>query len=103
GCKQLRIDKKNYADRKRNQWNSKLEIGLCSRSHLGKGLYDSNQLKSWNGRSNDRSEAGYHWLRFAGTPGGALSSPGNVKICSRKDTHISLQTGRRHLLQDLKL
>nr|GFC06233.1 putative reverse transcriptase domain-containing protein [Tanacetum cinerariifolium] len=32
---------KNYADRKLNQWNSKLEIGSCSRSHLEKGLYDS--------------------------------------------------------------
>nr|GFA72260.1 putative reverse transcriptase domain-containing protein [Tanacetum cinerariifolium] len=36
-----------------------------------------NPLKSWNERSNDRSKAGYHWLRFAGTLGKALSSPGN--------------------------
>nr|GEW13145.1 putative reverse transcriptase domain-containing protein [Tanacetum cinerariifolium] len=35
---------------------------------------------------------GYHWLRFVGTPGGALSSPGNVKIHSRRNTHISSQT-----------
>nr|GEX79075.1 putative reverse transcriptase domain-containing protein [Tanacetum cinerariifolium] len=62
-----------------------------------------NPLKSWNGRSNDKSEAGYHWLRFAGTLAGALSSPGNVKIRSRRNTHISSQTGRRHLLQGLKL
>nr|GEU30995.1 putative reverse transcriptase domain-containing protein [Tanacetum cinerariifolium] len=53
--------------------------------------------------SSTTSEAGYHWLRFAGTLGGALSSPGNVKIRSRRNTHISSQTGRRHLLQGLKL
>nr|GFB36463.1 putative reverse transcriptase domain-containing protein [Tanacetum cinerariifolium] len=51
----------------------------------------------------DHREAGYHWLRFTGTLGGALSSPGNVKIRSRRNTHISSQTGRRHLLQGLKL
>ncbi|GJT54202.1 putative reverse transcriptase domain-containing protein [Tanacetum coccineum] len=44
-------------------------------------------------------EAGYHWLRFAGTLGGALSSPGNVRIRSKRNTHISSQTGLRHLLQ----
>nr|GEZ67729.1 reverse transcriptase domain-containing protein [Tanacetum cinerariifolium] len=49
------------------------------------------------------SEAGYHWLRFAGNLGGALSSPGNVKIRSKRNTHISSQTGHRHLLQGLKL
>nr|GEZ22385.1 putative reverse transcriptase domain-containing protein [Tanacetum cinerariifolium] len=48
---------------------------------------------------SDEPEAGYHWLRFAGTLGGALSSPGNVKIRSRRNTHISSQIGRRHLLQ----
>nr|GEX88762.1 reverse transcriptase domain-containing protein [Tanacetum cinerariifolium] len=32
---------KNYADRKQKPMELKLEIGLCSRSHLGKGLYDS--------------------------------------------------------------
>ncbi|GJW19105.1 putative reverse transcriptase domain-containing protein [Tanacetum coccineum] len=44
-----------------------------------------------------------HWLRFARTLGGALSSPGNVKIRSNKNTHNSSQTGLRHLLQGLKL
>ncbi|GJR59405.1 hypothetical protein Tco_1501567 [Tanacetum coccineum] len=44
-------------------------------------------------------EPGYHWLRFAGTLGGALSSPGNVRIRSKRNTHISSQTGLRHLLQ----
>nr|GEX34023.1 putative reverse transcriptase domain-containing protein [Tanacetum cinerariifolium] len=48
---------------------------------------------------SDEPEAEYHWLRFAGTLGGALSSPRNVKIRSRRNTHISSQTGRRHLLQ----
>ncbi|GKB19965.1 putative reverse transcriptase domain-containing protein [Tanacetum coccineum] len=43
----------------------------------------------------------YHWLRFAGTLGGALSSPGNVKIRSNKNTHNSSQTGLRHPLQGL--
>nr|GEY44526.1 reverse transcriptase domain-containing protein [Tanacetum cinerariifolium] len=52
---------------------------------------------------SDEPEAGYHWLRFAGTPGGALSSLGNEKIRSNENTHISSQIGRRHLLQGLKL
>nr|GEX32254.1 hypothetical protein [Tanacetum cinerariifolium] len=30
-------------------------------------------------------------------------SPGNVKIRSRRNTHITSQTGRRHLLQDLRV
>ncbi|GJV13588.1 putative reverse transcriptase domain-containing protein [Tanacetum coccineum] len=38
-------------------------------------------------------------VRFAGTLGGALSSPGNVRIRSKINTHISSQTGLRHLLQ----
>nr|GEV74088.1 hypothetical protein [Tanacetum cinerariifolium] len=37
--------------------------------------------------------------RGAGTLGRALSSLGNVKIRSRRNTHISSQTGRRHLHQ----
>nr|GEV12146.1 putative reverse transcriptase domain-containing protein [Tanacetum cinerariifolium] len=41
GCKLLRIDKRTTLIRSESRWNSKLEIGLCSRSHLGKGLYDS--------------------------------------------------------------
>nr|GEX92932.1 hypothetical protein [Tanacetum cinerariifolium] len=44
-----------------------------------------------------------HWLRFAGTLGEVLSSPGNVKIHSERNTHISSQTGLRHLPQGLKL
>ncbi|GJW86901.1 hypothetical protein Tco_0162241 [Tanacetum coccineum] len=55
------------------------------------------------GRSNELKRTEYHWLRFAGTLGGALSSPGNVKIRSNKNTHNSSQTGLRHLLQGLKL
>ncbi|GJV89649.1 hypothetical protein Tco_1533587 [Tanacetum coccineum] len=43
--------------------------------------------------------AGYHWLRFAGTLGEVLSSPGNVKIRSNKNTHSFSQTGLRHPLQ----
>nr|GFB32190.1 hypothetical protein [Tanacetum cinerariifolium] len=35
--------------------------------------------------------------------GGALSLPGNVKIRSKRNTHISSQTRHRHLLQGLKL
>nr|GFA88690.1 putative reverse transcriptase domain-containing protein [Tanacetum cinerariifolium] len=41
GCKLLRIDKRTTLIESESRWNSKLEIGLCSRSHLGKGLYDS--------------------------------------------------------------
>ncbi|GKC69031.1 putative reverse transcriptase domain-containing protein [Tanacetum coccineum] len=46
---------------------------------------------------------GYHWLRFAGTRGEVLSSPGNVKTRSTKNTHNSSQTVLRHPLQGLKL
>ncbi|GKG13677.1 hypothetical protein Tco_0350637, partial [Tanacetum coccineum] len=42
-------------------------------------------------------------VEIAGTLGGALSSPGNVKIRSNKNTHNSLQTGLRHPLRGLKL
>ncbi|GJU60433.1 putative reverse transcriptase domain-containing protein [Tanacetum coccineum] len=45
------------------------------------------------------NEAGYHWLRFAGTLGEVLNSPGNAKIRSNKNTHSFSQTGLRHLLQ----
>ncbi|GJT06460.1 hypothetical protein Tco_0840922 [Tanacetum coccineum] len=48
-------------------------------------------------------EAGYHWLRFAGTLGEVLSSPGNVKIRSSRDTHNFSQTGLRQPLQGLKI
>nr|GEW37722.1 hypothetical protein [Tanacetum cinerariifolium] len=41
GCKLLRINKRTTLIGSKSQWNLKLEIGLCSRSHLGKGLYDS--------------------------------------------------------------
>ncbi|GJS77090.1 hypothetical protein Tco_0726971 [Tanacetum coccineum] len=53
-----------------------------------------------NRRSNDGSEAGYPWLRLAGTLGEVLSSPGNVKIRSNRNTHNSSQTGLRHPLQE---
>ncbi|GJW71029.1 hypothetical protein Tco_0127946 [Tanacetum coccineum] len=38
-------------------------------------------------------------LQFAGTQGEVLSSPGNVKICSNRNTHKFSQTGLRHPLQ----
>nr|GEX37959.1 hypothetical protein [Tanacetum cinerariifolium] len=38
-------------------------------------------------------------LQFTGTLGGVLSSLGNAKIRSNKNTHISSQTGLRHPLQ----
>nr|GEV67299.1 reverse transcriptase domain-containing protein [Tanacetum cinerariifolium] len=41
GCKLLRIDKRTTLIRSESRWNSKFELGLCSRPHLGKGLYDS--------------------------------------------------------------
>nr|GFA16091.1 putative reverse transcriptase domain-containing protein [Tanacetum cinerariifolium] len=45
----------------------------------------------------------YHWLKFVGTLGEVLSSPGNVKIRSKGNTHTFSQTGLRHPLQGLKL
>nr|GEU63075.1 reverse transcriptase domain-containing protein [Tanacetum cinerariifolium] len=44
-------------------------------------------------------EAAYRWLKFAGTLGEVLSSPGNVKIHSKRNTHICLQTELRNPLQ----
>nr|GEX92032.1 putative reverse transcriptase domain-containing protein [Tanacetum cinerariifolium] len=44
--------------------------------------------------------AGYRWLRFAGTQREVLSSPGNAKIRSNKNTHIFSQIGLRHPLQE---
>ncbi|GJV76180.1 hypothetical protein Tco_1507764 [Tanacetum coccineum] len=69
---------KSYADRKRKPMEFEIETELCTDPH-------------WKG------------VPFAGTLGGALSSPGNVKIRSNKNTHNSSQTGLRHLLQGLKL
>ncbi|GJX52337.1 hypothetical protein Tco_0280706 [Tanacetum coccineum] len=42
-------------------------------------------------------------IRFAGTLGEVLNSPGNAKIRSNKNTHSFSQTGLRHPLQGLKL
>nr|GEW02707.1 hypothetical protein [Tanacetum cinerariifolium] len=42
-------------------------------------------------------------LRFAGTLREVLTSPGNVKIRSNRNTHNFSQTGLRHPLQGLKL
>nr|GEV53290.1 hypothetical protein [Tanacetum cinerariifolium] len=39
-------------------------------------------------------------LQFDGTLGGVLSSPGNAKMRSNRNTHISSQTGLRHPLQE---
>ncbi|GJU51915.1 hypothetical protein Tco_1221470 [Tanacetum coccineum] len=41
GCKLLRIDKRATLIGSESQWSTKLRIGLCSRSHHGKGLCDS--------------------------------------------------------------
>ncbi|GJS77480.1 putative reverse transcriptase domain-containing protein, partial [Tanacetum coccineum] len=61
-------------------------------------------LNHGNERSNDgESEAGYHWLGLLETLGEVLSSPGNVKIRSNRNTHNSSQTRLRHPLQGLKL
>nr|GEZ80220.1 putative reverse transcriptase domain-containing protein [Tanacetum cinerariifolium] len=69
---------------------------------LSSSLWKS-PLKSWNRRSNDQSEAGYRRLRFTKTQEEVLSSPGNAKIRSNKDTHSFSQTELRHPLQGLKL
>ncbi|GJX10997.1 putative reverse transcriptase domain-containing protein [Tanacetum coccineum] len=80
----------------------KLETELCSRSHLGKGSYGSfveEPVENHEGRSKRLMQSRIPWLRYDGISGGALSSPGNVKIRSNKNTHNSSQTGLRHLLQ----
>ncbi|GJV10442.1 putative reverse transcriptase domain-containing protein [Tanacetum coccineum] len=41
GCKMLKIDKRATLIGNESRWSSKLGIGLCSRSYLGKELYDS--------------------------------------------------------------
>nr|GFB03261.1 hypothetical protein [Tanacetum cinerariifolium] len=46
-CKLLRIEKRATLIISESRWNSKLEIGLCSSSHLGKGLYDSGPEFTW--------------------------------------------------------
>nr|GEX28344.1 putative reverse transcriptase domain-containing protein [Tanacetum cinerariifolium] len=76
----------------------KLEL-LQELSRVHHTFHVSNLKKCYS----NEPEAGYHWLRFAGTLGGVLSLLGNVKIRSRRNTHISSQTGRRRLLQDLRV
>ncbi|GJS03618.1 hypothetical protein Tco_0320126 [Tanacetum coccineum] len=44
GCKLLRIDKRATLIGSESKSSTKLGIGLCSRSHHGKGLYDSLQF-----------------------------------------------------------
>ncbi|GKF89203.1 hypothetical protein Tco_0263166 [Tanacetum coccineum] len=46
-----------------------------------KGIYVDDKLQFME------SKARYRWLRFAGTLGEVLSSPGNMKIRSNKNTH----------------
>ncbi|GJY63438.1 putative reverse transcriptase domain-containing protein [Tanacetum coccineum] len=75
--------------------SSRLGNRFISRSHLGKGSYCSVSGVA----EPEKSEPS----RFAGTLGGALISPGNVKIRSNKNTHNSSQTGLRYPLQGLKL
>ncbi|GJR53742.1 hypothetical protein Tco_1404263 [Tanacetum coccineum] len=125
GCKRHKIDKDlTPIEESESRWSSKLETELCSRSHPGKesygsvsgaklnpeGIHVDDKLQfveepvEINGTEIKRlKRSGYLRLRFAGTLGGALSSPGNVKIRSNKNTHNSSQTGLRHLLQGLKL
>ncbi|GJY67595.1 putative reverse transcriptase domain-containing protein [Tanacetum coccineum] len=47
------IDKRATLIESESRWNSKLGIELCSRSHLGKGLYDSGTRWQVNPRSSD--------------------------------------------------
>nr|GEV15244.1 putative reverse transcriptase domain-containing protein [Tanacetum cinerariifolium] len=54
-------------------------------------------------REIKRLKAEHHWLRFTGTLREVLSSLGNVKILSGRNTHISTQTGLRRPRQGLKL
>nr|GFA74072.1 putative reverse transcriptase domain-containing protein [Tanacetum cinerariifolium] len=61
------------------------------------------KVSPWKGVVRFDKRAGYRWLRFAGTLGEVLSSPGNMKIRSERNTHISSQTGLRRLRQGLKV
>ncbi|GJY68864.1 hypothetical protein Tco_0471846 [Tanacetum coccineum] len=102
--------KKSYADRKRKPmeyraWDRVMLKGLA----FGKG---ERFRKSWQAKPEIRRtfqgvskswesliQAGIPQIWFAGTLGEVLSSPGNVKIRSNKNTHNFSQTGLRHPLQ----
>ncbi|GJT38672.1 hypothetical protein Tco_0938537 [Tanacetum coccineum] len=90
---------KSYADRKRKP----MEFEIGDRVMLKAGTSSRVEQSSpyFPCVKSEEIKAGYHWLRFAGTQGGALNSPGNVKILSNKNTHNSSQTGLRHPLQGL--
>ncbi|GKF78503.1 hypothetical protein Tco_0234071 [Tanacetum coccineum] len=109
---------KSYADRKRKPMELELPQELRRVHHtfhvsnLKKCYADEPLVMPLEGIHVDDKlgtgdqtieEAGYHWLRFAGTLGEVPSSPRNVKIRSNRNTHNSLQTGLRHPLQGLKL
>ncbi|GJZ67862.1 putative reverse transcriptase domain-containing protein [Tanacetum coccineum] len=126
------IDKRATLIGNESRWSSKLRIGLCSSqswesclqagtsprlSRVRHTFHMSNLKKCYAGEPlvkplegihvDDKlqfvEEPEYHWLRFTRTLGEVLSSPGNVKICSNKNTHNSSQTGLRHPLQGLKI
>ncbi|GJZ56974.1 reverse transcriptase domain-containing protein [Tanacetum coccineum] len=94
GCKLLRIDKRATMIRNESRWSSKLGIAPswegCYKLELTHGIErvhltvhkgDIKRLKF--------EDENYHWLRFAGTLREVLSSPGNVKIRSNRNTHNS--------------
>ncbi|GJT09634.1 putative reverse transcriptase domain-containing protein [Tanacetum coccineum] len=95
---------KSYADRKRKPMEFEIGDRVMHRSSLERSpVTDTVMRGKLNPSTSDLSKCWQKLERFAGTLGGALSSPGNVKIRSNKNTHNSSQTGLRHLLQGLKL
>ncbi|GJS79276.1 putative reverse transcriptase domain-containing protein [Tanacetum coccineum] len=100
--KLLQDRQKSYADEVEAEWSSKLGIGLCLKSHLGKGLLElpqelsrvhhtflkwSNSKEMYATKPLVMSLEGIHVddkLQFGGRE--VMSSPGNVKIRSNRNT-----------------
>ncbi|GJS84220.1 putative reverse transcriptase domain-containing protein [Tanacetum coccineum] len=93
---------KSYAGRKAKAKEFEVGDRVMLKSHTWKGVYNlmplegihltdhlvlKSPLNYEQGDQTIEAEAGYHWLRFAGTLGEVMSSPGNVKIRSNKNTH----------------
>nr|GFA42208.1 putative reverse transcriptase domain-containing protein [Tanacetum cinerariifolium] len=104
---------KNYADRKRKPMEFEIGDRVMLKVSPWKGVIRFGK----RGKLNPRYVRPFKVLakvgkvayklelpqEFVGTPSEALSSLGNEKIRSNESTHISSQTGSRHLLQGLKL
>ncbi|GJW70849.1 putative reverse transcriptase domain-containing protein [Tanacetum coccineum] len=85
---------KSYADQKRKSMEFEVGDRVMLKVSPWKGVVRFDQTIE-----EKPDTSGYR----AGTLGEVLSSPGNVKIRSNRNTHNSSQTGLRHPLQGLKL